>query len=154
MSSPEEIQIAKDVDLFLRSEKLITGTCVWKKKQHSDYREVVKVVECPEFPEFNGELRMTVHVIRVPQKASFSLLLGSIRILSLDVNPACSHYNVRTLISVNSTHWQQYPGYEARVDSRDFSHRNWLAELCLRGRINSTMTYKPPPHEPPQLILI
>lgn len=154
MSLAEESQIEEDVARFLGSEKLITGACVWKTKQHADYREVVKVVECPEFPELNGELRMTAHVTRVPQKASFSLLLGSVRTLSLDVNPASSHYNFATLTSVNSTHWQQYPSYEAVVDNRELSHGDWLANFCLRAKIKLTMAYKPPPHEPPQLILI
>ena len=154
MASPDDEQFQHQMRRYLQADKRIAGRCVWKRKQHPDYREVVKIVECSELPEFNGELRMTAHLSRVPQKFGFVLLLGTQRVLSLDVDPGRTHFNVKTLVGVSSTHWQEFPEYEAIEDGRDLNHQEWLVEICKRSNIRLDILYRTPPHEPPQLILL
>lgn len=143
-----------EVNRYLAAIKRVEGSCVWKKKQHQDYREVVKFVTCSEMPEVNGELRMTAHISRIPQKMSFSLLLGSVRVFNLDVNPATFHINSKTLELIYETHWQRYPTNEATSDPRELTHQQWLIEFCKRSNLVLNMVYRAPPHEPPQLSLL
>ncbi len=155
MPTPDEYELAEDVERYLIADKVVRGACIWKRKQHADYREVVKILECPSMPEFNGSLIMTAHLTRVPQKFSFVLSLGNVRAFGLDVNPGSAHYNPRTLVSVSSTHWQRFPLYDAVPDERNLSHFEWLKEFCARARIGMDyLSYKTPPHEPPQLVLL
>ena len=154
MTTSDEEQFQRDVHLYLRAEKIIVGQCLWKRKQHPDYREVLKIIECPEMPELNGELRMTAHLSRLPQKFGFAILLGSHRILSLDVDPGRAHFNVKTLVSITSTHWQSFPEYQAVEDERELSHHEWLLEFARRSNMKLDFAYRTPPHEPPQLMLI
>lgn len=77
-----------------------------------------------------------------------------IRVLGLDVNPASSHFNPKTMESIRVTHWQQYPKYDAEPDEREFSHREWFALFLERANIISTIRYKAPPSEDPQMSML
>lgn len=154
MVGRDDKELAEIVEDFLKGEKRIVGRLKWRDKGHPDYCEALKIVECPDFPEVNAELRMTGHKTRVPPKYSFTLLIGNVTILRLDVNPARRHYNRSTLESVTGTHWQAYPTYEAIVDECELSHREWFSRFCARANIVSEIGYKAPPLVPVQLSLL
>lgn len=143
-----------DVLLFLTAEKTASGIITWKQKGHNDYSESVKIVLCPSIPELVGQIRLTAHKTRIPPKYGFTLLVGSgrmVRVLGLDVNPAASHFNPTTLESIRTTHWQKYPAYNAEPDDRELSHIRWFALFMERANIASTIRYKAPPSEDPQM---
>lgn len=142
---------------FLRAEKVMAGSMVWKQKGHQDYSESVKVVMCPSIPELVGQIRLTAHKSRLPPKYGFTLLMGSgrmIRVLGLDVNPASSHFNTDTMESIRVTHWQQYPDYYAEPDNRQLTHAEWFSNFLSRSRIGPFGKYKGPPSEDPQMNLL
>lgn len=151
------MSIDDDVLLFLAAEKTAAGALTWKQKGHTDYSESVKVVLCPSIPELVGQMRLTAHKNRLPPKYGFTLLVGSgkmVRVLGLDVNPASSHFNPTTMESIRVTHWQQYPTYDAEPDERELSHRDWFALFLERANIISTVRYKAPPSEDPQMSML
>ncbi len=152
--SEEDAQEASIIRSYLDSIKLIKGDIKWKSKGHKDFCEVKLPVICPEMPEIDGQLVMTAHISRIPQKISFTLLAGSTRITGLDVNPASSHFNVKTRESVSATHWQWFPLMEAEADQRNLTHFEWLREFCQRTKIELKIAYMAPPYEPVQLDLL
>jgi len=145
---------AEIVASYLAEIKLFSGKYKWSDKGHIDYIEVTIPLICSAMPEINGELRMTAHRTRTPQKFSFTLLAGSVRIAALDVNPGSTHFNTRTLTSVSGTHWHWYPDLDAELDERPLSHGEWLSEFCDQARISLDAPYEPPPHDPVQLELL
>ena len=152
MSAPSDEILA-----FLEARKAATGPLVWKSKGHPDYSESVKIVTCPEMPEFVGQIRLTAHKTRDPAKYGFTLLVGSgrmVRVLGLDVNPGTSHYNSRTLTSVSATHWQVFPDYHADVDDRVLPHREWFDAFLARANIKSTVRYAAPAREDVQMSML
>jgi hypothetical protein len=94
---------------------------------------------------------MTAQRKHLPQKASFTLLLGDVRIFSLDVEPRRWHKNRRTLGTVGVTHWHTWPCEEAEPDNRTMSHKEWFWEFLQRSKTSFTGRYRKPPYEPEQL---
>jgi hypothetical protein len=154
MADDAQDDLASTAEAYLAAPKIIVGQILWRDKGHQDFAEAKLPVVCAEMPEINGELVLTAHKTRVPQKFSFTLLAGSVRITGLDVNPASSHYNRISMQSVSSTHWQWFPDNEADGDDRELTHREWLMEFCARTGIELQAHYRPPPHSPVQLDLI
>lgn len=154
MAGDEEEDLTPTIKAYLQAPKVISGRVLWRNKRHPDFSEVTLPVICTEMPEINGELRLTAHKTRVPPKYGFTLLVGSIRVVGLDVSPGRTHFNRKTLESVKSTHWQWFPSYEAESDERDLGHLEWLTEFCRMANIEFRSTYKSPPHSPVQLDLL
>ena len=90
-------------------------------------------------------LILAAHLYRLPRKYSFTLLLGSERVFSLDVNPARMHNNRAARVRVECTHWTKWPCEEVEPDDRDLVHKQWFHEFCARGGIAFTGSYESPP---------
>ncbi|WKW51894.1 hypothetical protein [Rhodomicrobium lacus] len=154
MSQEDAEEIASIVSSYLDSYKRIEGDVKWKNKGHPDYIQLKIPIVCPSMPEIDGQLIMTAHRTRIPHRFSFTIVAGSNRIVGLDVNPASSHFNVRTRKSVSVTHWQWFPVMDAEADERNLLHLEWFREFCQRTKIEIKVAYAAPPHEPVQLDLL
>ena len=142
-------------DAYLAETKSYDGSYKWNSKGNKDYTEVILPLVCHTMPEINGELILTAHRTRIPQKFSFTLLVGSDRIAALDVNPGGFHINRKSMELIRETHWQWYPSTgEAVVDNRERLHSEWMAEFCSRAKIELKRPYQPPPHDHVQLELL
>jgi hypothetical protein len=136
---------AELIAAFLACPKIIRGKLRWRSKQHGQYVACTLEVFSPSRPEFTGRLAMTAHLTRLPQKASFSLLLGSARALGLDVNPASTHFDLDSMESVGCTNWQPWPNRNATPDHREFNHLGWFWEFLKRANIKCEARYVSPP---------
>jgi hypothetical protein len=152
--SDHDAEEASIISSYLDSKKFIRGEIKWKNKGNKDFSEVKLPVTCPAMPEIDGQLILTSHMSRIPQKISFTLVAGSTRITGLDVNPASWHFNAKKRESVRATHWQWYPLMEAEVDDRQLTHLEWLKEFCGKTNIELAVAYAAPPYEPVQLDLL
>jgi len=81
----------------------------------------------------------------LPRKYGFALLLGSEKVLRLDVDPGRTHFDPVTLTSVTGTHWQPWPGSRAIPDERNLNHLGWFNEFLGRARIRYDGIYTAPP---------
>lgn len=147
-------ELARLVNAFLPAPKLAMSKIEWRQKGHADYSEAAVPLFCPSLENVNSRLILTAHKSRLPRKFGFALLLGSERVLALDVNPASYHINFLTAESVNVTHWQRWPMMEAEADDRQQPHRAWLTEFLARAQIVYDGSYEPPPFVEPQLQLL
>jgi hypothetical protein len=135
-----------EIGRFLEAGKYVRGKVRWVQKPHSDYRQAALQVVTPSAPEFNARLVMTAHIHRIPQKSSFTLLLGSQKALRLDVEPGSTHFDPVSLVSVSGTHWQPWPGDRAIPDTRKFNHFGWLSKFLKKANIKWEARYVSPPH--------
>ncbi len=144
--------MALDPDLiaeFLDAEKIVSADMKWFHPVNTDTAQCKLPVIVPVRPGFNAKLHLTTHVSRLPEKYGFSMLLGSIRIAGLDVNPGRGHTNFRTGVreTVVSTHWQTWPTMDhVEPDTRVMSHRRWLTSFLAKHRISFQGNYQMPPH--------
>ena len=146
---------ARAITDYLAELKIYAGSYKWADKGHKDYTEVILPRTCRTMPEINGNLILTAHRTRIPQKFSFTLLVGSTRVAALDVNPGGYHLNRSTLQIIRETHWQWFPTMEEAIeDAREFRHSAWLAEFCVRARVELNGPYQPPPLDEVQLDLL
>lgn len=82
---------------FMASDKLANARIRWLLALNTDTAKAQFIVTVPSRPAFSVKVHMAAHVHREPLKYSFSLLLGSHRVLGLDVNPGRSHVNFTDL---------------------------------------------------------
>lgn len=136
---------------IITAEKRIEGNIHWRSSNRADYASARLRVVCADYPRARLRLVFTVQRTRLPQKATFSLLLGGQRIFSLDVEPRRCHKNRRTLGSVGVTHWHRWPCDEAEPDDRVMTHQEWFGEFLRRSNSVFTGRYRKPPYEPEQL---
>ena len=131
------------------AEKVIQEGIRWQHAPHTDTAKCALPVYVPLRPSFSSRLALTAHVSRIPLKYGFTLLLGSMRVCGLDVNPGRSHTNFRTgkRETIWETHWQSWPEIDhVEADDRELTHRQWLREFCRKNRIAFTGGYRAPPH--------
>jgi hypothetical protein len=134
---------------FMTCLKVISSEIRWNHAPSVDTAKCVVPVFVPSRPSFNSRLCLSAHVSRIPEKYSFTLLLGSQRVAALDVNPGRAHTNFSTAKreTVWETHWQTWPLLDhAEIDAREMSHRKWLEAFCKRFGIKLEGGYKKPPH--------
>lgn len=151
---PISPEIDSLIAAILAAEKRIIGVIGWKINGRADYSVSSLRVVCSREPKAVLRLVMTAQRRNLPQKASFTLLLGSLRIFSLDVEPRRCHKNRTTLGTVGVTHWHTWPCDEAEPDNRTMPHKEWFWEFLQRSRTTFTGRYRKPPYEPEQLGLL
>jgi hypothetical protein len=151
---PVPPEIDSLIGTLLAADKRITDSIGWKSNGRADYSASTLRVVCPSEPKAVLRLVMTAQRWNLPQKASFTFLLGNLRIFSLDVEPRRCHKNRRTLGTVGVTHWHTWPCDEAEPDDRIMTHKEWFWEFLQRSRTTFTGRYRKPPYEPEQLGLL
>lgn len=133
---------------FIAADKVANGSIRWVLEPRTDTAKSQFLVVVPLRPILAARVHMTAHVHREPFKYGFSLILGSYRVLGLDVNPGRTHVNFTDLgnAPVDCTHWQPWPNAIVEPDDRERSHSQWFREFCKRSRITFTGSYRAPPH--------
>ncbi|QCO13982.1 hypothetical protein D3869_01335 [Azospirillum brasilense] len=136
--------MAAAVDRFFAAEKFAMGNVRWRNKTHPDYVEAKLFIAVTGGGTEGAELILTANRTFFPPKYGFALIFRKIRILALDVDPARTHFNISTKSVVSETHWQWWPGMEARPDRRRLTHKEWLSEFLEAAKIEDAVRYKPP----------
>lgn len=139
---------------LLLEEKQLRGELRWETNGRADFTSCKLPVIVPSNPQVNLALMITAHKRRLPRKSSFSLLLASKRLLSLDTNPVRWHNNKDGKPSISASHWSRYPGSKVEPDERDLPHQQWFFEFLRRGRVTYSGRYRPPPFEQEQMSLL
>ena len=134
-----------EVAAFLSAVKSLGPWSRWKAKSHPDFAEAAAIVLVDDGSVEAGEMRMTAHLTREPPKFSFVLLWRRRPVFRLDVDLGNRHFNASSRTSVDGTHWQAWPAFEAEADGRTLNHRAWLDEFCRRAHISADKPYRPPP---------
>lgn len=132
------------VERFLEAEKEVRGQLRWRDKAHPDYVEAKLFVAVTAGGSESAEVILTANTGFSPPKFGFALIFRGIRVLGLDVDPARTHFNASTKAIVSSTHWQRWPGMEARPDGRSLDHKQWLSEFLEAANIRNAIRYKAP----------
>jgi hypothetical protein len=134
---------------FMSAPKVVSAEIRWDHASRTDTAKCNVPVFVPSRPSLNARLCLSAHVSRIPEKYSFALLLGSVRVAALDVNPGRSHTNFKSAKreTVWETHWQEWPTMDhATTDAREMSHRKWLDAFSQRFGISIKGGYRKPPH--------
>jgi hypothetical protein len=147
-------ELTEAIEEFLAAPKSASNGIRWRSWNHPDYLISQVRLSWPDQKRMRARIFLSSHIFLDPRKYMFSLLFGSIRVMSLDVDPQRSHRNLLRRESVSATHWSRYPCDEVVSDSRVMSHRKWLEEFCVRCRISNTFHYEQPAHDREQFRLL
>lgn len=149
-----EREYRRALNEFLSAPKQCTTPLRWRGgKNHPDYALGQLRIIHPHSPRIRARIVLLSHVYYEPRKYSFSLLHGTTRIVSLDVEPRRNHTNLIRKNTISSTHWSYYPCDVVIPDTRSLSHRSWLDEFCIRCNITLLGSYSMPLHDKEQLKL-
>lgn len=129
---------------FLSTPKTASRNMRWKSDR-VDYARASFPVFVQSNPQERGHVFIMVHMYRIPQKCSFSLVYKNTRIIALDVEPATRHTNLRTLEIIFGTHWQIWPDMDAVIDKRARPYLFWLDEFLKRANVHFRYRRKSPP---------
>jgi hypothetical protein len=144
------VSLEDECKAFLGALKTADAPSAWTAKRHVDYAECRVPVSTASGTLVEGDLVMTAHMSRSPQKLGFTLVHRGQRVLGLDVEPGLTHFNAKTKTVVRGTHWQDLSG-DAEADSRSMDFAGWLAEFCARANLSLRHPCTPPPAIQPPL---
>jgi len=134
------------VQMVLNAPKIGDRRYRWRRTR-ADYVSATIRLRADGLDRHPVRLEMTAHLHLIPRKLGFNLMLYNKSIIRLDVEPRRSHRNILTKRSVNCTHWQTWPIFEAEPDDRSLPHRVWLDEFCNRSHIHLRAPYRQPPFD-------
>lgn len=128
----------------------------WKGGGRVDYVRCDLKCFCKDIPDANLKITLTSQTTLLPTKSSFTILMGSQRIFSLDTEPRRCHSNQKTLGSfskkrvVNTTHWTRYPCIDVIEDDRKLGHRAWFYAFLMKANAEFSGAYRGPRFKPEQ----
>jgi hypothetical protein len=140
---------------FLAAPKSSASGMSWRihRSSHKDYARAQIAISHSGMPRVRSRVVLLSHIYQFPRKYSFTLLFGTVRVASLDVNPGRNHRNALQRKSVGSTHWSFYPCDVVTPDPRSLNHISWFNEFFERCNIDFKARYATPIHDREQLEL-